>query len=300
MKALFILVCLSFVNSAFANPCPKPWNCENFAMTIPYDVGMFGTKTVNVTIRAGVLRHAGTFKGNIIYYEGLGDSMLNHMPMFKKLTGAGYQVIAFDYMGQGGSSGSMNDTKIQYISHIGHAIWKNYAINLEKISTKTIIGWSTGGLAAYFAAAYSTADRVVLIAPGIAPNKVVGGGLTSLPPNRITMESLTTDSYGTYNVDPHLEVIKPISPIMVPHFATNLLISAFEASSLTIHKSVKGLVLLSGDKDTYVHATKTKTILSKMASHFKVIQYPDALHEIDNERKDIRDQAHKDILNFLR
>lgn len=56
-------------------------------------------------IRMGYYPEQGVFKGNILYYEGLGDSMLNHAPLFEKLSQNGYRVIAFDYMGQGGSSG---------------------------------------------------------------------------------------------------------------------------------------------------------------------------------------------------
>lgn len=71
-----------------------------------------------VDIRLGYLtaNSAVPFKGNILYYQGLGDSILNHDPLFSVLTNAGYRVIAFDYMGQGGSDGSMNHTSITNIN----------------------------------------------------------------------------------------------------------------------------------------------------------------------------------------
>lgn len=268
-------------------------------MPVPYST-VTGVKFSFPFIRAGYLPHKGTFKGNIMYYQGLGDSMLNHDPLFRKIASAGYRVIAFDYMGQGGSTGSMNRTRIEYIPWIGERIWKKFAINLSSFPQKTILGWSTGGLAAYLSASQNRVDKVILIAPGIAPRKIVGEGIWNDIPNEITLESLTTDLYYGQEVNPHREEIKPNSPVKVPLFSLNLLKTAHEMEKKKIPSRVKGFVLLSGKEDTYVNAMKTRQILRKNAAHIKIKSYEGALHEIDNERREIREVAHDDILTFLK
>lgn len=183
LSFLFILIVST---STFARVCPSPWlgaangiqDCQLLKMKIDVDSVWTGHRwTVQAWIRNGYLEANPSvpFKGNVIYYEGLGDSMLNHMPLFRLLTDAGYRVIAFDYMGQGGSTGSMNDTRITTIGAIGRVIWNRQARDLANFPKHTIIGWSTGGLAAYSEASMRTdVDKVVLIAPGLVPNMLVG------------------------------------------------------------------------------------------------------------------------------
>jgi alpha-beta hydrolase superfamily lysophospholipase len=295
MKVLFTSLLISF--SALAS-CPKPWVCEHLNMVVPYTT-VKGIKFSKPSIRAGYLPHQGEFKGNILYYQGLGDSMLNHRPLFSKLSVAGFRVIAFDYMGQGGSSGSMNQTRIEYIPWIGNRVWERLAFNKSNFPERIVMGWSTGGLAAYFSAMQNKVDKVILIAPGIVPRKIVGEGLWNDLPNEITLETLTTDIYFDRDSNPHVDSIKPDSPLKVPFFSLNLLKTAKGVQTNKIPSRIKGLVLLSGESDTYVNAKKTLRVLSKNAQQFEVISYPDALHEIDNERREIREVAHQDILNFL-
>src|SRR5690606_21112615 len=112
---------LSLSLSASAN-CPRPWVCENVLIPVPTTSVKGDFKIVTPTIRAGYLPHEGEFKGNILYFQGLGDSMLNHDPLFLKISKAGYRIIAFDYMGQGGSTGKMDNTRIKYIPWIGEIV----------------------------------------------------------------------------------------------------------------------------------------------------------------------------------
>jgi alpha-beta hydrolase superfamily lysophospholipase len=263
------------------------------ALTVPY-TGLDGVKFTRADIRAGYLAHEGTFKGNVIFFQGLADSMLNHAPLFNKITKAGYRVIAFDYMGQGGSTGKMNKTRIEYIPWIGERVWNKFALNTNEFPLKTIIGWSTGGLAAYVSAIEHKADKVILIAPGIAPRKIVGEAY------EITLESLTTDVYFDRQSNPHRDAIKPTSPLKVPAFSVDLILTSEKMKNKPVSNAVKGFVLLSGEDDTYVNAERTHRILEKSAPHFQVKAYAGALHEIDNERKEIRESAHRDILNFLK
>jgi alpha-beta hydrolase superfamily lysophospholipase len=256
-----------------------------------------------VSIRMGYLEEnlAVPFKGNIIFYQGLADSMLNHAPLFDKLTGAGYRVIAFDYMGQGGSSGTMNDTRIAEIGDLGKVIWKLYARDLTLESKMTILGWSTGGLAAY---AQARRDKdvktLILIAPGLVPGILVGEqhplqGQIDL----ITVETLTSARYedGTFN--PHVDPVRPRSPLLIPAFAVDLQkVALFERLSY-LPKRVQGLVLLSSENDSYVNSNANRTVLKLRAPQLELEQYPNTLHELDNETEPTASQVHQDILDFL-
>ncbi len=258
-----------------------------------------------LTLRSGYLEENPDvpFRGNVIYYEGLGDSMLNHQPLFSALTAIGFRVIAYDYMGQGGSAGRMNNTTIASIADIGIVAFDaNRKTDCSTCNEMNIIGWSTGGLAAYRAAAYDGGvkiKKIVLIAPGISPNMIVGEGIVSWPPNRISLRSLTSDDYQKAK-NPHVDRIKPNSPLEVPLFAFNLLKTACAAEKWRINKNVHGFVLLSDPKeDTYVDADKTLQIISRNANHFSYSIYKGARHEIDNERPEISNKAINEIVHFL-
>ena len=292
--------------------CPAPWqsasppadDCSSPEISLPTWSALSGeNRVVTAHIRNGYLAENPSvpFRGNIIYYEGLGDSMVNHLPLVQKLTQAGYRVIAFDYMGQGGSSGSMNDTRILQIGILGDKIWNLQARDLVHFPKKTILGWSTGGLAAYVQAEDSLdVNTIILIAPGIVPNKEVGEqDIFELRFNQITLPTLTTQVYGPGIENPHIDPIKPSSPLKVPGFAWDLIITAHNTRNLPMPVRVNGFVLLSGDSDTYVDARKTEAVLKKSAPQFKIIQYPGALHEIDNEAEPNRTNAQRDILEFL-
>lgn len=318
MKAISLIsttvLLASALSSSFAHAsklCPSPWlgagsgqmDCRADLLNVVTTGVITGKeKIVQAQIRSGYLAENPQvpFRGNIIYYQGLGDSMLNHQPLFSKLTQAGYRVIAFDYMGQGGSTGDMNDTRIKQIATLGNTIWKLHARDLAQHPQKTIIGWSTGGLAAYVqAASDSEVSKVILLAPGIAPNLTVGEQHPlKLKFNQITLESLTSQVYSEGVENPHVDPIRPGSPLEVMNFSLNLTASARNSHSLTVD-AVQGLVLLSGDGDTYVNASKTSRLLQHMAPHFKVKQYPGTLHELDNEAEPARSEVHQDILDFL-
>jgi alpha-beta hydrolase superfamily lysophospholipase len=315
MKSLSVIFfSLSITSTALAQAriCPAPWegtssqivDCQLTTFNIRSSIELTGEpKNITVAIRNGFLRESPDvpFKGNVIYYEGLGDSMLNHGPLFEKLTHAGYRVIAFDYMGQGGSKGSMNDTRIPEIGRLGNAIWKMHARDIQSFPRKTIIGWSTGGLAAYQQTLWDpNLDRVVLIAPGIAPNKLVGEqhplrGQIDL----ITLPTLTTQKYDETVQNPHLDPIHPTSPLEVPCFAIDLQKNAILSRKAPLNSKLEGFVLLSGDNDTYVNAEKTRNLFQNIAPDFIIRQYPGTLHEIDNEAAPMGPSARKDILNFL-
>lgn len=255
-------------------------------------------KFKDAKIRTGILKTTAPFKSNILYLQGLGDSMLNHAPLFNHLVSQGHNIISFDYMGQGGSTGKMNNTTIQNISELALKVWFKYVKTSEKLN---LIGWSTGGLTAYrFAYKYPKAvNKVALIAPGIVPKLLVGK--TSLKEKKllaITIDSLTQKEFK--DNDPHIEAVRPNSPLLAPAFTGNLLYTATKSQSWKISKNVKGLVLLSSDDDTYVNSNKTIKILKKKAKHFDYIKYEqNSLHELDNEIDSIARDVRLKISNFF-
>ena len=275
----------------------------------------------SVKIRSGYFREstdaAVPFKGCVMYLEGLGDSMMNHVPYFTALSQAGYRVIAFDYMGQGGSEGSMNNTRIVdkvvpslQISRIAESIWEKYATMTDQvsgqncaISKKIVIGWSTGALAAYDMAHRNWADAVVLLTPGVFPKKMIGEAalnpmlmLTGKPV--ISERTLTRNDFeGTTN--PHYDRINPATPVKVPFFSSNYLITAKLSRSWAVSPTVKGLVFASGVEDTYVDSVASTQKIQENTPHFKVVSFPGALHELDNELPEVALQVQKETVEFL-
>jgi len=256
-----------------------------------------------VSIRSGYLEEnpAVPFKGNIIFYQGLADSMLNHAPLFDKLTNAGYRVIAFDYMGQGGSGGSMQNTRIAEIGDLGKVIWKLYARDLDQASKMTIIGWSTGGLAAYAQARRDEdVKTVILIAPGLVPNFLVGEqhplkGQFDL----ITVATLTSQRYDDGTFNPHVDPVRPSSPLLIPGFAIDLQKVSLIERCQNLPSRVQGLVLLSSEYDSYVNSKAVGKVLAKTAPQLEVQKYPNTLHELDNETEPTASKVHQDILDYL-
>lgn len=277
------------------------------------------SQTSTVALRTGYFLEAenSTFKGCILYLEGLADSVANHAPLFYKLSQNGYRVVFFDYMGQGGSGGSMNDTRIlstfpkgKQISSQAKFVWNKYVSEKDDVysrdcsqSKKMVLGWSTGGLATYGLAHEGWAEAVVLIAPGIHPKKFVGESakrphLMFTLGQVITQRTLTNNQFENV-VDPHFDIIKPISPAVVPLFSANLLLSANRSQKWTIANKVQGLVFLSGVEDTYVDRAATQKTLKAKASHFKTISYDGALHEIDNEIPQVANDMHNKTVDFF-
>src|SRR5262249_31480502 len=147
-----------------------------------------------------------------------------HRPLFEDLASHGFRIIAFDYMGQGGSSGSMNDMRIQDISTLGEQVWIHFYRPGGRLP-KVILGWSAGGLAAYKASPSNHPSALVLMAPALVPRSRVGRFTMSdewpYVQMTITPASLTRDSTKSIlqGRDPHLEPIWPDSPQKAPDFS---------------------------------------------------------------------------------
>lgn len=316
LHLIYITSCFSLLSKVFAASCPPPWTCDDIEMKVPYHnvlTRIFGLRPriSEVKIRSGFYPHQGTFKGNILYLPGLGDSILNHKRLFEALSLQGYRVVSFDYPGQGGgseatgSTGKMSHTRIESIPIIAEEVWKKFANDTENFPEKTVIGWSTGGLAAYLHGDEIGATKLVLLAPPIGvQDLIVGEGLKTLPIDRMTIESLTSDPNCVNGKDsPYVEEAKPSSPFLAFSFGIHLLKRGHNAAEAAPPKAPT-LVLL-GEKDNYVNSKKVQDIVTENAQKAKnaaeqpdkmaiaqknstVIKIiPGAKHALDNEREEL-------------
>lgn len=289
----------NFVDKSFAHPHPR---------------------FKNVMIRAGYFKEKGTLKSCVLYLQGLGDSIMNHEPYFSKLNENGYRVVTFDYMGQGGSTGDMKNTRIYSpgtpeaeIQWIAKHVWDDVG-GKDCASRKHItIGWSTGGLAAYRMAAEKVTQGVVLIAPGLVVKNFVGE--SALQRNRLLLlKEVITLKTLTRRVDlneyPHRERIRPDNPLNVFGFSMNLITSSWKTRPNLKNEVawkpadiVAGHVFLSSRADTYVDYEMSKSVVSKYAPNFTVTDFgakdPGVLHELDNEIPEIAEHVHRETVEFL-
>lgn len=299
---LIVLLLASFHASADVSCPSENWKSE-------YGAGLRLINYYNRGVRAGYIEEnrAVPFRGNVVYLQGLGDSMRNHLPLFNRLADEGYRVITFDYFGQGGTAGSMNEMTVERIADMGGFVYRKFARD-QDTAPIILIGWSTGGLAAYRAAKYGFnnkwPDAVVLMAPGIVIPWMIGDRfqLGLIPKfSQITLETLTKRPRGFFDntCDPHLDPIKPTSPLQALTFSKNLLSDARASKKWKINRIVKGLALFPGAKDTYVKGYQSKYVVEMNAPHFEVIQHDESFHEMDNETNPKPEVIQQNILRFL-
>jgi pimeloyl-ACP methyl ester carboxylesterase len=115
-------------------------------------------RDVSAKIRAAMMSEKGDrCNGAVIFLQGIGDSLQNHMKLYSALSEKGYRVITFDYMGQGASTGHLNDMRVESIPVLAEQVYQRYTgKDRPACAKKIVIGWSTGGTAAH----YWTADQV--------------------------------------------------------------------------------------------------------------------------------------------
>lgn len=313
---LLITVLLGFAGCSLFSK-REPQNAESSRWFIDktlYDVKhpyLANPLVRDANLRTGYYRESSQteFKGCVLYLEGLADSVANQQPLFHHLSENGYRTVFFDYMGQGGSEGSMNNSRVLdpinnslQLSTQAQFVWNKYAEGC-KSSKKIVIGWSTGGLVSYKMAHDGWADAVILIAPGIH-TKLFVGEASQNPGDLLTFQQVISERTLTRNTfsegsNPHVEPVKPNSPAKVPLFAANLVAASKVSQSWKISEKVKGLVFLSGVEDTYVDREATVATLKKNASHFKVVSYDGALHEIQNEIPEVAFDMYQKTTQFL-
>lgn len=301
----------TLASSAMADE--SPWYLEQ----TPYNVTTPFVKDVN--LRTGYYRESAEvpFKGCVIYLQGLADSGINQGPLFQHLSQHGYRSVFFDFMGQGGSEGTMNNTRIfdpmnpsLQLSTQAKWVWEKYATMKDSAngrdcsqSKKLVMGWSTGGLPAYMLAHEQWADAVVLFAPGIHVRAFVGESAAK-PTKLLTFQQVITERTLTRNkfegeTNPHIDPIKPTTPAIIPMFASNLLLSSNVAQNWKISTKVPGLTFITGLNDFYVNAPAVEKTLQKNAPHFKLEHYPESYHELTNELPEVSQDVYKKTVLFL-
>ena len=151
----------------------------------------------------------------------------------------------------------------------------------KNIKIDAIVGWSTGGLAAYeivnnLQEPFEALKAVVLIAPGTNPKAVF----------KITPESLNGVGYIDEDGKPfsHPENASPSSPVQVPNFTLNLLNSGLHSQKWKADPRVKGLLLLSDPiEDKYVNSKGVCETFESQLGAFQIVMHKGSRHEIDNE-----------------
>lgn len=328
MKIALILSCFSLLIYSCSSSKTRELASKKEVKKITSMIEIPGIKR---KLRSAYFLEQDKLKGCVLYLQGLGDSLNNHDPFFSSLNQAGYRVITFDYLGQGGSEGSMNKTRVstslppdvtgimmrRYLKknkyyEIGNQaehVWgklskiKNkYGQSCEE-SKKLVVGWSTGGLAAYKMAKDKKADAVVLLAPGINIKLLVGEAASS-PSRMLFFKEVITERTLTRNkfkgmLNPHKDEVKPKSPAYIPQFSGNLFFTSKNAQRWKISKDIRGLVFLSGKEDTYVDRDATIKTIRKKTPHFNIISYDGALHELDNELEEVTEDLYPRIINFF-
>lgn len=292
--SLIALVLVSFQAWGTPKACPKYWDCRSLVMgveTVQFNVKFYFPLIIlpekemkYITVRAGMIRENPNveFRGNVLYLQGFGDSMLNHDKLFRRLSNEGFRVISFDYMGQGGSQGKMNDSLIGEIVKMGDIVYDVFARDRHVKRKRIYMGWSTGALAAYAQASENKLGAAILISPYFV--------------TRINMSA----AGAKHDIPEPYEKPKVASPMMTPKFTSNLFYKGIKVSKLKVDARTPGLVLVAGEKDPWVSAAKTNLIMLENASHFLVYYYEHALHGIHNESSlAIRQQSHDTIVNFL-
>ena len=127
---------------------------------------------VEQTVRAGVLHEDPSvpFLGTVTYIQGITDSLCNHAELFGRLHSEGIRVLAFDFLGQGGSTGELSSIDLDWISDQAQALWQAKARTDGRWGTQRVqLGWSLGGLSVYRDAFRGKVDAAIVVSPAIYP-----------------------------------------------------------------------------------------------------------------------------------
>jgi len=223
--------------------------------------------------------------GDVLYFHGYGDTLENHVRLFREMTDAGIRVIAFDLPSHGKTQGRVWDDldcfSFTDLTRLAAVIERE---TLEDSSRPLILsGWSTGGLIALRIAQsnpLSTFTRypggMVLFAPAVSVPVCVGDALC-----QITNETLTHDA------TLFQRQASPPTPLMRVNFAAKLLYNA-SLSWNAVSSDIPLLVWVAGNsEDRYVNTPQVKTWVASQreSGHgfIAAIQCAKARHELDNE-----------------
>ncbi len=245
-------------------------------------------RTMNLNV-GEYLPSTQTIVGDIFYLHGFADTFSNHRALFHEWTDAGFRVLAFDYPGHGGTRTLNPKININDFNFEGLMTLANQVERIKRQDANRpllLAGWSTGGLLAVrmiqkgnLAKLSRRPQGMILFAPGISVNAVVGRQSFRYPLGEVTFETLT------HNEDTRgLAAPFPRSPGDAPLFASNLFYHSLASQGNAYPAQIPTLVFVAGDStDKYVPSSKVTRWVKGLPGQAVGVQCPNARHWLDNE-----------------
>jgi alpha-beta hydrolase superfamily lysophospholipase len=231
--------------------------------------------------------------------------------LFNKLRQQGYRIVGFDYLGQGGSEGSLNNSSVGDITQAAQMVWDYYAKTKDPVfhrscadSKKRVIGWSLGGLVGYYLAQLKWSDTSVLINPLLAPKDPAGESEGTRFPwfasSEVSHRTLTRNKFDRYT-DPHLDPIKPKSYKDAWLFIQDMKIAAAGARNGRIDGTKQRILFLFSDLfDKYADNQESRRVIeANVKPFFRTQSFAEAFHELDNELPEVSEPVHQYTIDFF-
>lgn len=264
----------------------------------------------------------GETRGTVILLHGRTECIEKYFETVTDLRGRGFDVLTFDWRGQGASTRLLNDSRKGHVDH-----FNQYLDDLETILTQValpdcrpplnILGHSTGGLVALLAAPAlaNRIDRMMLLSPLLALNNLpvkqihlqrvlavlsyIGFGRSLAPgthrfPERRPFEKnfLTTDAARyrrngeIFSHHPELGIGGPTTAwLFAACWAMRQVGTAHHAQSINIPT-----ILVAAGADPVVDSAAVERYGQRMRSG-SFLTIPRALHELLQERDAYREQV---------
>lgn len=257
-------------------------------------------------------------KACVLYLEGLSDSFFNHQNLFSDLNRAGYRVLSFDYLGQGGSEGELSQMRVDSrlnqpfmtgqefeISEQAKWVWSHFQ-GACRNSPKLVIGTNVGGLSAFKLAKEKWADAVILLSPSLSPTYCIHEVSDRLVdrcnsdevlPLEVPLASREPGSVPELAFEPP----RPATLDEAKGFVINLVSTAYlRAPRWRVSKNgTSGLVFLPGVDDPELDREEARRILIHNAPDFTLISFEEARGNLDQERPEISTRLRRRLIKFL-
>lgn len=238
----------------------------------------------------------------IIIAHGIAEHSGRYEPLARILNDNGYDVITYDHLGHGKSSGARGKIK----SFHDHIDTLNNIVSEEKNRTNNkifLLGHSMGGgIVNLYAVKYKDVDGIISVAAA-----------TKTPSNAVVLKvigfwylrwvRLSTKMFDKHLAhDPNVVAVNKNDELMLKHFYLGLVGEMFVKGVKYLNKNINNyetpVIFLHGSKDKIVDVSASKEIFEKINVDNKTIKiYENEFHEMLNDyNKEIMIQ---DILDWL-
>lgn len=239
-------------------------------------------------VRVGVQSPDKPIVGDVLFLIGFADRIDNHGPLFAEWNKAGFRVVSFEYPSHGETTGpGLDKFNFPNGAFPGLAqIAKQVEIHTREDSKRPLVlaGWSTGGLVGVRLVQglsgirlERSASAAVFFAPAVAVRALVGKA------GKVTQDTLTKNPK-----PPHGGPIKPISPLLFPLFAADMLVNVKLSGHENFPSNIPTLFIIGDEKED--HYVSPANIEKWVGEHRKSgnkniagLKCPGAMHELDNE-----------------